>query len=72
MTIERTQKIQNLYTHTHTHIHTHTYTHTHKKQRNIRERCVTIKRIVQMLKLLKDQKTLKNQIIHNLEIIETK
>ena len=48
MTIERTQKIQNLY------IYTHTHTHTHTKQRNIRETCVTIKRIIQMLKLLKD------------------
>ena len=27
---------------------------------------------IQILKLLKDQKTLKNQIIHSLEIIETK
>ena len=27
---------------------------------------------IQILKLLKDQKILKNQIIHNLEIIETK
>ena len=48
ITIERTQKIQNLY------IYIYIYTHTHKKQRNIRERCVTIKRIIQMLKLLKD------------------
>ena len=48
ITIERNQKIQSLHTHTHTHAHTHT------KQRNIRERRVTIKRIIQMLKLLKD------------------
>ena len=44
ITIERNQKIQSLYTHT----------HTHTKQRNIRERRVTIKRVIQMLKLLKD------------------
>ena len=43
-TIEMNQKIQSLYTHT----------HTQKKHINIRERCVTIKRIIQMLKLLKD------------------
>ena len=32
--------------------------------RNIRERCVTIKRIIQMLKLLKGQKILKNYKIY--------
>ena len=32
--------------------------------RNIRERCVTIKRIIQMLKLLKCQKILKNYKIY--------
>ena len=42
------------------------------QQRNIKERCVTIKRIIQMLKLLKDQKILKNQMIYCLKIIETK
>ena len=41
-TIEMNQKIQSL------------YTHTQKKHINVRERCVTIKRIIQMLKLLKD------------------
>ena len=34
------------------------------QQRNIRERCVTIKWIIQMLKLLKDQKILKNHKIY--------
>ena len=46
ITIERNQKIQSLYTHTHM--------HTHTQQRNIREKRVTIKRIIQMLKLLKE------------------
>ena len=32
--------------------------------RNIRERCVTIKRIIQMLKLFKGQKILKNYKIY--------
>ena len=39
---------------------------------NIRERCVTIKRIIQMLKLLKGQKILKNYKIYFLQISETK
>ena len=34
------------------------------QQRNIRERCVTIKRIIQILKLLKGQKILKNHKIY--------
>ena len=42
------------------------------QQRYIRERCITIKRTTQMLKLLKIQKILKNHMIHYLEIIETK
>ena len=46
ITVERNQKIQSLYI--------CIYIHTHTQQRNIKERRVTIKRIVQMLKLLKD------------------
>ena len=34
------------------------------QQRNIRKRCVTIKRIIQILKLLKDQKILNNHKIY--------
>ena len=34
------------------------------QQRNIKERCVTIKRIIQMLKLLKGQKILNNYKIY--------
>ena len=49
-TIEMNQKIQSLYTH----MRAHPHTHTHTQQRNIKERHVTIKRIIQMLKLLKD------------------
>ena len=44
ITVERNQKIQSLYI----------YIHTHTQQKNIKERRVTIKRIVQMLKLFKD------------------
>ena len=42
----------------------HTHAHAHSKQRNIRERRVTIKRIIQMLKLLKDLSILKNHKIY--------
>ena len=56
ITVERNQKIQNLYIYIYIciYIYTHTYTHTHTKQRNIKERRVTIERIVQILKHLKD------------------
>ena len=52
ITIEMNQKIQSLQIVDNIYIHTHVTT----QQRNIRKKCVIIKRIIKMLKLLKGQK----------------
>ena len=54
ITIKRNQKIQSLQIIDNIYIYIYIYMTT--QQRNIKERCVTIKRIIQMLKLLKAKK----------------
>ena len=59
ITIERNQKIQSLQI-----INNICVCVWLLNRENIRKRCVTIKRIIQMLKLLKGQKILKNHKIY--------
>ena len=67
ITIKRNQKIQslqiidNICVCIYIYIYINIYT---TQQRNIRERYITVKRIIQMLKFLKSQKILKNHKIY--------
>ena len=64
ITIERKKKIQSLQIIDNIYIYVGVCVCVITQQRNIRKRCVTIKRIIQILKLLKDQKILNNHKIY--------
>ena len=64
ITIERKKKIQSLQIIDNIYIYMCVCVCVITQQRNIRKRCVTIKRIIQILKLLKDKKMLNNHKIY--------